>query len=135
MVAASRLIGYQILPAFSTPYVHASTAMATLPANPPFTPAETGYVCTGSHARGRSGATATRSTRPRSVVTCASSGTTTNTSSRGCGKTSRNQPAHPATASTAPSADTETLVSSPANMKVHPAASTSGHAVGAGTSI
>ena len=40
--AASRLIGYQTLPALTSPYSIASNAIATPPAMPPFRPAETG---------------------------------------------------------------------------------------------
>src|SRR5262245_40361940 len=64
-----------------------------------------------------------------------SSATTGTVSSCSCGKTSRNQPMHPARASTAPSKLTETLVTRPANNKVHPKARAKGQAVGAGTSI
>src|SRR5215467_13238368 len=42
---------------------------------------------------------------------------------------------HPASESTAPRMLTETLVTRPANNKVHPKARTNGQAVGAGTSI
>src|SRR5262249_33621986 len=44
-------------------------------------------------------------------------------------------PTHPASARTTPRTLTDTAVSRPANMSVTPAARTSGHAVGAGTSI
>src|SRR5215469_18758717 len=64
-----------------------------------------------------------------------SSATTETVTSCSCGKTSRNQPMHPARESTAPSKVTEMLVTRPANNKVHPKASTKGQAVGAGTSI
>src|SRR5215471_2634540 len=65
-------------------------------------------------------------------ISWATTGTVTSCS---CGKTSRNQPMHPARESTAPSKVTEMLVTRPANNKVHPKASTKGQAVGAGTSI
>src|SRR5215469_18367623 len=71
----------------------------------------------------------------RSVVTRTSSATTDTVSSCSCGKTSRNQPIDPARESTAPSRLTETLVTRPANNKVHPKARTNGQTVGAGTSI
>src|SRR5215469_5089338 len=77
----------------------------------------------------------TRSTTRRSVVMRISSATTGTVTSCSCGKTSRNQPMHPARESTAPSKLTEKLVTRPANNKVHPKARTKGHAVGAGTSI
>src|SRR5215471_12747572 len=77
----------------------------------------------------------TRSTTRRSVVMRMSSATTGTVSSCSCGKTSRNQPMHPARESTAPSKLTEVLVTRPANNKVHPKARTRGQAVGAGTSI
>src|SRR5215469_11895571 len=77
----------------------------------------------------------TRSTTRRSVVMRMSSATTGTVSSCSCGKTSRNQPMHPARESTAPSKLTEALVTRPANNKVHPKARTKGQAVGAGTSI
>src|ERR1700757_4428693 len=51
------------------------------------------------------------------------------------GKTSRNHPMHPAKERRAPRKLTDMLVTRPANNKVHPKASTSGQAVGAGTSI
>src|SRR5262245_35280456 len=123
-----------MLPALIRPYAHASTAIATLPAHPPFTPAETGYVWTGSQARSCSGATGTRSTTRRSVPMRRSSATIATASSCSRGRTSRNQPMPPATDSTKPRAVTDTFVSRPANASVHPDASTSGHAVGAGTS-
>src|SRR5260221_318806 len=132
---ARRLIGYQMLPTLSTPYAHASAAMATLPAHPPLTPAETGYVWTGSQARTCSAATGSRSTARRSVLTRTSSGTTVTATSWGRGRTSRNQPTPPARASTTPRTLTEAAVSRPANISVTPAARTIGHAVGAGTSI
>src|SRR5215468_1445408 len=62
-------------------------------------------------------------------------GTTGTVSSCSCGKTSRNQPIDPAIQSTTPRRLTETLVTRPANNKVHPKARTRGQAVGAGTSI
>src|SRR4051812_42167954 len=71
----------------------------------------------------------------RRVVTRVSSGIIASASSCWWGRTSRNQPAQAATASTAPTAVTETFVSRPANIMVNPADRTSGHAVGAGTSI
>src|SRR5215471_20986114 len=64
-----------------------------------------------------------------------SSATTGTVSSCSRGKTSRNQPMHPARESTAPSKLTETWVTRPANNKLHPNARTKGQAVGAGTSI
>src|SRR5215467_9331304 len=64
-----------------------------------------------------------------------SSATTGIVCSCSCGNTSRNQPMHPARESTAPRMLTETLVTRPANNKVHPKARTKGQAVGAGTSI
>src|SRR5215475_12397231 len=109
--------------------------MATAPVNPPFSPADTGYVCTGSQARNCSAATGTRSTTRRWVVTRMSSETTGTTSSCSWGNTSRNHPMQPARESTAPSKLTETLVTRPANNKEHPKASTKGQAVGTGTSI
>src|SRR5260370_1121684 len=51
------------------------------------------------------------------------------------GRTSRNQPAAPARANTAPKILTEAAVTNPANTSVNPNASTIGHAVAAGTSI
>src|SRR5215467_11626077 len=77
----------------------------------------------------------TRSTTRRSVVIRISSGITGTVSSCSCGKTSRNQPMHPARDSTAPSKLTERVVTRPANNRVHPKASTKGQAVAAGTSI
>src|SRR5262250_3577901 len=77
----------------------------------------------------------TRSTTRRSVVMWISSATTGTVSSCSRGKTSRNQPMHPARESTAPSKLTETWVTRPANNKLHPNARTKGQAVGAGTSI
>src|SRR5262252_9376157 len=77
----------------------------------------------------------TRSTTRRAVVMRISSATTGTVSSCSCGKTSRNQPMHPARESTAPSKLTEKLVTRPANNKVDPKARTKGQAVGAGTSI
>src|SRR5215469_8358536 len=77
----------------------------------------------------------TRSTTRRSVAIRISSATTGTASSCSRGRTSRNQPMHPARESTAPSKLTETLVTSPANNKQHPKARTKGQAVGAGTSI
>src|SRR6516162_399377 len=77
----------------------------------------------------------TRSTTRRSVVMRISSATTGTVTSCSCGKTSRNQPIDPARESTAPSKLKETLVTRPANNKVHPKARTKGQAVGAGTSI
>src|SRR5262249_18071760 len=62
-------------------------------------------------------------------------GTTVTTTSCAWGRTSRNQPTQPASASTTPRTLTDTAVSKPANMSVTPAARTSGHAVGAGISI
>src|SRR6187551_2957982 len=53
----------------------------------------------------------------------------------GTGSTSRNQPTHPATASTRPRALRETVVSRPAHVRASPTARTSGQAVGAGSSI
>src|SRR5258708_15623209 len=64
-----------------------------------------------------------------------SSGTTATTSSRACGKTARNHPTQPASASAAPRTLTDMLVTSPANRRVAPKAKMKGHAVGAGTSI
>src|SRR5215472_15676186 len=77
----------------------------------------------------------TRSTTRRSVAMRISSATTGTVSSCSRGRTSRNQPMHPAKESTAPSKLTETLVTSPANNKEHPKARTKGQAVGTGTSI
>src|SRR5579862_4806176 len=64
-----------------------------------------------------------------------SSGRSGTTSSRGCGKTSRNQPTQPASASRAPRQLTDMLVTRPANSSPAPSAKINGHAVGAGTSI
>src|SRR5215472_10026535 len=77
----------------------------------------------------------TRSTTRRSVVMRISSAITGTVTSCSCGKTSRNQPMHPARESTAPRKLTARLVTRPANNKVHPKARTKGQAVGAGTSI
>src|SRR5258707_13897423 len=109
--------------------------MATLPAHPPFTPAETGYVWTGSQARTCSAATGSLSIWRRSVLTRTSSGTTVRTTSCARGRTSRNQPTPPAIASTTPRTLTEAAVSRPAKTSVTPAARTMGQAVGAGSSI
>src|SRR5579864_8597012 len=64
-----------------------------------------------------------------------SSGTTATASSCSCGKTARNHPTQPASASAAPRTLTDVLVTSPANRRVAPKAKMKGHAVGAGTSI
>src|SRR5258708_33970990 len=63
------------------------------------------------------------------------SGTTATASSRACGKTARNHPTQPASASAAPRTLTEMLVTNPANRRVAPKAKMKGQAVGAGTSI
>src|SRR5713101_3899593 len=106
-----------------------------LPANPPFTPAEIGYVRTGSHARTWSPGTGRRSTTFRSVMRRMSWGATAITSSCSCGKTAQNHPTQPASASAAPRTLTDMLVTSPANRRVAPKAKMKGQAVGAGTSI
>src|ERR1700690_180382 len=106
-----------------------------LPANPPFTPAETGYVGATSHAGIGSAKTGMLSTTRGSVVRRISSGTICTASSCWCGKTSRNQPMHPASTSEAPRTLTDKLVTSPAHRRVVPKAKMKGHAVGAGTSI
>src|SRR5882762_2917747 len=106
-----------------------------LPANPPFTPAEIGYVRTGSHARTCSPRTGSRSTTFRSVMRRMSSGATATASSCSCGKTARNHPTQPASASAAPRTLTDMLVTSPAKRRVAPKAKMNGQAVGAGTSI
>src|SRR5215470_12924311 len=77
----------------------------------------------------------TRSTTRRSVVIRISSAITGTVTSCSCGKTSRNQPMHPARESTAPRRLTERLVRRPANNREHPKARTKGQAVGVGTSI
>src|SRR6202162_1522945 len=64
-----------------------------------------------------------------------SSGTTATVSSCACGKTARNHPTQPASASAAPRTLTDMLVTSPANRRVAPKARMKGQAVGAGTSI
>src|SRR6266436_1447447 len=64
-----------------------------------------------------------------------SSGTTATVSSCACGKTARNHPMQPASASAAPRTLTDVLVTSPANRRVAPKAKMKGQAVGAGTSI
>src|SRR5216683_2544374 len=64
-----------------------------------------------------------------------SSGTSATVSSCGCGKTARNHPTQPASASAAPRTLTDMLVTSPANRRVAPKARMKGQAVGAGTSI
>src|ERR1700678_4731517 len=64
-----------------------------------------------------------------------SSGRTGITSSRSCGKISRNQPIEPASDSRAPRQLTDMLVTRPANSNATPKAKMNGHAVGAGTSI
>src|SRR5882762_343417 len=106
-----------------------------LPANPPFTPAEIGYVRTGSHARTCSPGTGSRSTTLRSVMRRISSGATATDSSCSCGKTARNHPTQPASANADPRTLTDMLVTSPANTRVAPKAKMKGQAVGAGTSI
>src|ERR1700691_527679 len=106
--------------------------MATLPARPPFTPAETGYVSSGSRARGRSGATASRSTSRRYVTTRAISTFTLIVSSCSCGKISWNQPMLAATNRIPPSMLTELLLTNPAKSRVILKARTMGQAVGAG---
>src|SRR6201993_5423785 len=64
-----------------------------------------------------------------------SSGTTATLSSCSCGKTARNHPTQPDSASAAPRTLTDMLVTSPANRRVAPKARMKGQAVGAGTSI
>src|SRR6185369_14857605 len=133
--AASRLIGYQMLRSLSSPYNIAKTPMAAAPARPPLTPAATGYVSSGSHARGEPPAISTRATVGRDVTTAGSSGRTGTASCASCGRTLRNQPTAPAITRTAPRTLTDALVTSPAKSSVVPNASTIGHAVGAGSSM
>src|SRR5258706_10239777 len=64
-----------------------------------------------------------------------SSGATATASSCPCGKTARNHPTQPASASAAPRTLTDMLVTSPAKRRVAPKANMKGQAVGAGTSI
>src|ERR1700693_2534245 len=64
-----------------------------------------------------------------------SSGTTATVSSCACGKTARNHPTQPASASAAPRTLTDILVTSPANRRAAPRARMKGQAVGAGTSM
>src|SRR5712692_3931635 len=64
-----------------------------------------------------------------------SSGTSATVSSCGCGKTARNHPTQPASASAAPRTLTDMLVTSPAKRRVAPKARMKGQAVGAGTSM
>src|SRR6267154_5690007 len=64
-----------------------------------------------------------------------SSGATATASSCSCGKTARNHPTQPDSASAAPRTLTDMLVTSPANRRVVPKARMNGQAVGAGTSI
>src|SRR5208283_608351 len=134
-VAASRLIGYQILPCFRIPYKHASTAIATAPASPPLIPAATGYVSSGSSARGKSGAISRRATAGRDVLTDTGASTTGTSTCFSCGKTLRNHATQPTTARIAPRIESETLVMTPAKSSAIPNASVMGHAVGAGNLI
>src|SRR5580698_414437 len=106
--------------------------MATLPARPPLTPAETGYVSSGSRARGSSGATGSLATSRRAVETTAASTFTRIVSSCSCGKTSRNQPMLAATNRIPPRVLTDELVTNPARSRVILNARTMGQAVGAG---
>src|SRR6266849_7003472 len=64
-----------------------------------------------------------------------SSVATATASSCSCGKTARNHPTQPASASAAPRKLTDMLVTSPAKRRVAPKAKMNGQAVGAGTSI
>src|ERR1700690_428004 len=64
-----------------------------------------------------------------------SSGTTATASSCAYGKTARNHPTQPASASAAPRTLTDMLVTSPAKRRVAPKARMKGQAVEAGTSI
>src|SRR2546425_4446032 len=68
-------------------------------------------------------------------MTRISSGATATASSCSRGKTARNHPTQPASASAAPRTLTDMLVTSPANRRVAPKARMKGQAVGAGTSI
>src|ERR1700722_11943479 len=118
---------------FSSPYKHASTAIATPPASPPLIPAETGYVSSGSKALGNSGATASRSTSWRAVRISGTTAVTSIVSSCSTGSTSRNHPTAATTAKIPPRMLTDSLVTSPAISSVNPNASTIGQAVGAGS--
>src|ERR1700758_5554288 len=115
-------MGYQTLPVFSAPYAQANTAMARLPAIPPFTPAEIGYVCTGSHARNWSVGTGIRSTILRFVLKRIYAGTIGKASSCSCGRTSRNHPTQAESESAAPNRLIDRLVTRPANSNVTPVA-------------
>src|ERR1700691_953498 len=64
-----------------------------------------------------------------------SSGTTATVSSCAYGKTARNHPTQPTSASAAPRTLTDMLVTSPAKRRAAPKAKMKGQAVGAGTSI
>jgi len=72
--------------------------MATLPASPPFIPADTGYVSSGSRARGRSGAIGSLFDFAPQSGDLGHFRLTSTVSSFSCGRTSRNQPTHPVTA-------------------------------------
>src|SRR5689334_13319850 len=126
-------MGYQTLCWTISPYAIARTAIATLPAKPPFTPAELGYVSRGSRARCRPCVIQfTRATAGRLVATGTGSSNTGTDSCFSCGSTSRNQPTYPVRANIAPRILTDTVVSIPANTRVMPNARTIGQAVGDG---
>src|SRR5262245_27969848 len=129
---ASRLIGYQMLPWERTPYNIARSAIATAPASPPFTPAESGWAFSGSHARGTPDAARNRITGRGGTISAFGGATTATSSWRSWGNTSRNHPTAPITYSTAPSTLTAAPTRSPEQMSATPTASTNGHAVGAG---
>src|SRR4030095_15644674 len=135
-MAASRLSGYHTLRCRTAPSIAAHTAIAPTPTSPPLTPADSGCTSTGNRKRCRSSPNAKRSTvRAGAGGDTVVIGVTGTCSSCSSGSTHRHHPTPPTRARATPTTLTARWVTSPANPRVTPSATTIGHGVGAGSAM